>query len=87
VKPAHIDLVLTRIVASGAPTAANDALRYLSRMFQMAVRNQWIDRNPAADFDQVDAGGGEVSRNRWLTVQELQQLALAMRTTLIDPAP
>lgn len=81
VQPAHIDRVLTRIVASGAPTVANDALRYMSRMFRMAVRNHWIDRNPAADFDLVDAGGEEVARDRWLTMEELQQLASAMRTT------
>lgn len=81
VQPAHIDRVLTRIVAGGAPTVANDALRYMSRMFRMAVRNHWIERNPAADFDLVDAGGDEVSRDRWLTVEELQQLARAMRTT------
>lgn len=81
VQPAHIDRVLTRIVSSGAPTVANDALRYMSRMFRMAVRNHWIERNPAADFDLADAGGDEVSRDRWLTLEELQQLALAMRTT------
>jgi integrase len=81
VQPAHVDRVLTRIVATGAPTVANDALRYMTRMFRMAVRNQWIERNPAADFDLLDAGGDEVSRDRWLTMEELQQLAQAMRTT------
>lgn len=81
VQPAHVDRVLTRIVASGAPTVANDALRYMNRMFRMAARNHWIDRNPAADFDLVDAGGEEVSRERWLTVEELQGLASAMRAT------
>ena len=81
VQPAHIDRVLTRIVASGAPTVANDALRYMSRMFRMAVRNHWVERNPAADFDLLDAGGDEVSRDRWLTTEELQQLAVAMKRT------
>ena len=81
VQPTHIDHVLTRIVAGGAPTVANDALRYMSRMFRMAVRHHWIDRNPAADFDWVDAGGDEASRDRWLTMDELRKLALAMRTT------
>lgn len=81
VQPAHVDRVLTRIVAGGAPTVANDALRYMSRMFRMAVRNHWIERNPAGDFEQLDAGGDEVSRDRWLTMEELQQLARAMRTT------
>jgi integrase len=81
VKPVHVDHVLTRIVAGGAPTVANDALRYMSRMFRMAVRNHWIERNPAADFDSIDAGGDEVSRDRWLTLEELQDLARSMRTT------
>jgi integrase len=81
VQPAHIDRALTRIVASGAPTVANDALRYMRRMFRMAARNQWIEHNPAAEFDLVDAGGDEVSRDRWLTVEELQELARAMQTT------
>lgn len=81
VGPAHVDRVLSRIVAAGAPTVANDALRYMNRMFRMAVRNQWMDRNPAADFDQIDAGGEEDARERWLTLEELHQLAQAMRTT------
>jgi integrase len=79
--PVHVDRVLTRIVAAGAPTVANDALRYMYRRFRMGVRNHWIDRNPAADFDLQDAGGDETPRDRWLTQKELQQLALAMRTT------
>jgi integrase len=81
VQPAHIDRVLTRVVAGGAPTVANDVLRYLTRMFRMAVRNQWIDRNPAADFEQFDAGGEEKPRDRWLTLEELRRLARAMRET------
>lgn len=81
VQPAHIDRVLTRIVSAGAPTVANDALRYLVRMFRMAVRNQWIERNPAADFEQLDAGGEERARDRWLTLEELRRLAKAMRET------
>jgi integrase len=81
VQPVHIDRVLTRIVGAGAPTVANDALRYMGRMFRMAVRNHWIERNPAADFDLIDAGGEEAPRERWLTLEELEQLASAMRRT------
>lgn len=81
VQPAHIDHVLTRIVAAGAPTVANDALRYMFRMFRMAVRNQWIERNPAADFELLDAGGEERARDRWLSLDELTRLARAMRAT------
>ncbi|WP_294635489.1 site-specific integrase [uncultured Aquabacterium sp.] len=81
VMPMHVDQVLRRIVANGAPTVANDALRYMVRMFKMAVRNHWVDRNPAADFEPADAGGKEASRDRFLTLAEIEELASAMKTT------
>ena len=81
VQPAHVDQVLTRIVNGGARTVANDALRHMNRMFKMAARNRWVDRNPASDFELQDAGGEETSRDRWLAMNELQELARAMRTT------
>ncbi len=81
VQPMHVDRVLRRIVANGAPTVANDALRYMARMFKMAVRNHWIERNPASDFELSDAGGSESSRERFLSLQELEQLSIAMRET------
>jgi hypothetical protein len=42
-------------------------------MFKMAVRNHWVERNPAADFELVDADGEERSRERWLRIDELRQ--------------
>lgn len=39
----HIDRVLTRTVANGAPTVANDALLYMNRMFKLAVRKVVIE--------------------------------------------
>jgi integrase len=81
VRPVHIDDVLTRIVMAGAPTVANDALRYLFRMFHFAVKRKWIETNPAYGFEISDAGGTETPRERWLNRQELSALAEAMRTT------
>ena len=81
VRPVHIDGVLTKIVAGGAPTVANDALRHLFRMFHFAVKRKWIDSNPAYGFEISDAGGTEKSRNRWLNREELAALAAAMRET------
>jgi len=81
VKPIHVDRVLTRTVANGAPTVANDSLLYMNRMFKMAVRNHWIERNPAADFELADAGGPEVPRERALSLEEIEALATAMRDT------
>lgn len=81
VQPMHVDQVLRRIVAAGAPTVANDALRYMVRMFKFAMRNHWIERNPAADFEQTDAGGMETPRERFLTLAEIEQLARSMHST------
>jgi len=81
VRPVHIDDVITRIVNAGAPTVANDALRYLFRMFHFAVKRKWIDSNPAYGFELSDAGGTEMPRGRWLTREELSALSKAMRET------
>lgn len=81
VQPIHVDDVLSRIVAAGAPTVANDALRYMFRMFHFAVKRKWIESNPAYGFEISDAGGTEYPCQRWLNREELRALAEAMRTT------
>ncbi len=81
VRPVHIDRVLGRIVDGGAPTVANDALRYLFRMFHFAVKRKWVDTNPVYGFEISDAGGTEESRSRWLNREELAALAKGMRET------
>lgn len=81
VRPLHIDKVLTRILDAGAPTVANDALRYLFRMFHFAVKRRWLDANPVSGFEISDAGGTERSRQRWLNRDELAALAKAMQDT------
>ena len=81
VRPVHVDDVITRIVKARAPTVANDALRYLVRMFHFAVKRKWIDSNPAYGFEISDAGGTEVPRGRWLKREELFELGKGMRET------
>lgn len=81
IRPIHIDDVLMRIVSAGAPTVANDARRYLHRMFHFAVKRKWLELNPAYGFSTFDAGGTERAKSRWLTLKELTALAEAMRTT------
>ncbi len=80
-RPAHIDKVLTRVTDAGAPTVANDVLRYLFRMFHFAVKRRWTEVNPVAGFEISDAGGTESSRQRWLNRDELAALAKAMHET------
>jgi len=79
VKPMHIDAMLQTIVKRGAPTMANDVLRWVKRMFDYALKRQMVQFNPAAPFDLSDAGGKEESRDRWLTIEELRALLSAMQ--------
>ncbi|MCX8085611.1 MAG: tyrosine-type recombinase/integrase [Rhodocyclaceae bacterium] len=79
VKPQHIDAMLKEIVKRGAPTMANDVLRWAKRMFDYAVKRQLCQFNPAAPFSLSDAGGKEESRDRWLTADEIVALFAAMR--------
>ncbi|MBL8486233.1 MAG: tyrosine-type recombinase/integrase [Rhodocyclaceae bacterium] len=79
VKPRHIDALLQKIVRRGAPTMANDVLRWLRRMFDYAIRRHMMESNPAAAFVLEDAGGKEAARDRALTRDELKAFLAAMR--------
>jgi integrase len=69
-------------VRERAPTAANDLLRFASRIFAFGVRRRLITGNPAADFTPGrDAGGTERARSRALNCEELEQLFDAIRRT------
>ncbi|MCG9000263.1 tyrosine-type recombinase/integrase [Laribacter hongkongensis] len=80
VKPRHVDDMLQAIVKRGAPTIANDVLRWTRRIFDYAIKRHAIEYNPASAFDLNDAGGKEDARDRWLTREELAQLFSAMET-------
>jgi integrase len=80
VKPVHIDAMLQAIVKRGAPTVANDVLRWTRRMFDFAVKRHMAQYNPASAFDLSDAGGKEEARERALSREELVRLFEAMRT-------
>lgn len=79
VRPRDIDNVLQKIVRRGAPTVANDVLRWLRRMFNFAVTRHMVDVNPVSAFDLADAGGEEKARDRALSRGELVTFFKAMR--------
>lgn len=81
VKPSHIDAMLKSIVKRGAPTMANDLLRWTKRIFDYGIKRELATNNPATVFNLSDAGGTEESRDRWLTREELKKLFEAMRTS------
>lgn len=79
VKPAHVDAMLQTIVKRGAPTIANDVLRWTRRIFGYAVKRHMVTYNPASAFNVADAGGKEDARDRTLSRDELAKLFEAMR--------
>lgn len=81
VRAPSIDDLLKKIVARGAPSTANDVLRWLRRIFDYGIKRDYLEVNPAAAFDLSDAGGREVARDRWLTLDELVAVLEAMRAT------
>lgn len=81
VEPEHIERILDRAVKAGAPTVANDLLRYMVRMFNFAIRKRYRLNNPTTGFTLLDAGGTERPRTRWLDCDQLAVLATAMRET------
>jgi integrase len=78
ITPAMAARLLAR-VAKRAPTAANDLLRYMRRVFRFAVRRRLIASSPVADFNLSDAGGKECARQRSLSRDELERLFMALR--------
>jgi len=78
VKPADIDALLQKVVKRGAPTVANDVLRWVRRMFDFAIKRHLCEFNPAAAFDPGDAGGKEEARDRALSRSELVTFFEAM---------
>jgi integrase len=66
-------------VSKRAPTAANDLLRFMRRVFRFGVRRRLLASDPVADFDQSDAGGPERKRRRALSRTELEHLFKSLR--------
>ncbi|EIY6649392.1 tyrosine-type recombinase/integrase [Salmonella enterica] len=81
VKPRHIDDMLQKIVQRGAPTVANDVLRWTRRIFDYGIRRHMLETNPTGAFEIDDAGGQEKSRERWLSREELERFLQAMPMT------
>ena len=81
VTPADIARVIDELKVR-APTAANDLLRFIRRIFAFGVRRRMVSSNPAADFSpRLDGGGTERPRRRALSLDELAKLFEKVRET------
>jgi integrase len=83
VKTHHVQAMLNKIVERGAPTTANDVLRWTRKIFDYAINQErtTLVRNPAARLTDEEAGGEESARKRALTRDELVRFFDAMRKT------
>jgi hypothetical protein len=85
ITPADAARLLAKI-SKRAPTAANDLLRFMRRVFRFGVRRHLLIFNPVADFDQQDAGGPERKRRRALSQGELEDLPQTSESTATGTA-
>ena len=72
VNPRDVRAILQKIQSSDRPSIANDALLYMKQLFRHAIKLGLSQSNPAAPFTVSDAGGIEASRDRTLTLEEIQ---------------
>ncbi|WP_241573752.1 tyrosine-type recombinase/integrase [Rosenbergiella nectarea] len=74
VTPIDVRAILQNITESGRPTIANDALLYMKQLFNHGIKLGLIQNNPAAAFKVNDAGGVENSRERALSLEEVNRV-------------
>ncbi|KAF7767190.1 hypothetical protein PUND_a3119 [Pseudoalteromonas undina] len=79
VTPLDIKKIIRTIKESGRPTISNDALVYCKQLFNEAIKLDLISSNPALPFDTKDAGGKEHSRDRALSLTEIELTFKIMR--------
>lgn len=72
-------------VTKPAPSVANDVLRFLKIVFDLAVVLEKIPFNPASAFTNRHAGGKEKPRQRTLDLDEISNLFAAMNNTPSPP--
>ncbi|KAF0811020.1 phage integrase family site specific recombinase [Alcanivorax sp. S71-1-4] len=63
---------MQKLHGSNRPTIANDTLMYMKQLFRHGIKLDLCQSNPASPFTVNDAGGEETSRERTLSLDELQ---------------
>ncbi len=86
ITPAMAARLLAR-VGKKAPTAANDLLRHMRRVFRFAVRRHLMASSPAADFNLSNAGGQETARQRSLRALHVDIDTLNAALAGVDHSP
>lgn len=71
-------------IAQERPTIANDALMYLKQLFRHGIKLDLLANNPASAFTVSDAGGVELSKDRALTLAELEKAFQLFRNNSVS---
>ncbi|BBB31500.1 tyrosine-type recombinase/integrase [Neptunomonas japonica] len=71
--------IILKIAKSGRPTIANDALAYCKQLFNHGIKLDLVQSNPAQAFRNIDAGGAEESRDRALSLEEVERVFIVFR--------
>ncbi|KMK92872.1 integrase [Aeromonas enteropelogenes] len=74
-----IRAIIHKVANSGRNATANDALMVCKQLFKHAIKLNLIDYSPAQAFTMSDAGGQEKSRDRILSLDELEILFRVLR--------
>lgn len=74
-----IRAIIHKVANSGRNATANDALMVCKQLFKHAIKLNLIDYSPAQAFTMSDAGGQEKSRDRILSLNELEILFRVLR--------
>jgi integrase len=72
VNPRDIQLIITQVAKSGRPTVSNKVLLLCKQLFSHGIKLGLITSNPAIAFKPKDAGGVEKSRDRALSIKDVE---------------
>ncbi|KDC50738.1 tyrosine-type recombinase/integrase [Pseudoalteromonas fuliginea] len=67
-----IRAIITKVNESGRPSISNKALLLCKNLFEHGAKLGLTQKNPAAPFNESDAGGPSKSRDRALSLQEIE---------------
>lgn len=80
ITPVHIRDMIQAIKVTGRPSIANKSLHLTNQIFRHAIQLGLVMMNPAAAFSSSDAGGYEIPRERYLTLDEIENVFKVFRS-------
>ncbi|WP_067222355.1 tyrosine-type recombinase/integrase [Marinomonas gallaica] len=80
ITPVHIRDMIQTIKETDRPSITNKSLHLANQIFRHAIQLGLVMMNPAAAFSSSDAGGHEIPRERYLTLDEIEHAFRVFRS-------